>query len=91
MALDLLSAVPGVTVVEYGGEDECCGGGGGVASYRPEVAARIASRKMAEVREAGADLLLAPCPFCVTNLRKAGGLDVQEFSSFLAGRLLKRQ
>ena len=91
MARELLALVPGVTVVEHDGEDECCGGGGGVASSRPEVAARMAARKVAAARRSGADLLLAPCPFCVTNLGRVGGIAVQELVAFVAGRLRPRQ
>jgi Fe-S oxidoreductase len=87
MARELLEAVPGVIVVEHEGEDECCGGGGGVAASCPEESLRMAERKTRSARRSGADLLLAPCPFCVLNLRRAGGMDVQELSVFLAGRL----
>ncbi len=90
MARELLEMVPGVTVVEHEGEDECCGGGGGVASSRPEVSVRMAERKLRSARRSGADLLLAPCPFCVLNLRRAGGMEVQELSVFLAGMLFRR-
>ncbi|MDW5563373.1 MAG: heterodisulfide reductase-related iron-sulfur binding cluster [Methanomassiliicoccus sp.] len=87
MARDLLARVPGVEVVEYDGQDDCCGGGGGVASSRPEVAEAMARRKIGSARDAGADLLLAPCPFCVVNLRRAGGMEVQDLTVFLAERL----
>jgi Fe-S oxidoreductase len=87
MAWELLGAVPGVTVVEHEGEDECCGGGGGVASSCPEASLRMAERKLRSARRSGADVLLAPCPFCVLNLRRAGGMDVQDLSVFLAGML----
>jgi Fe-S oxidoreductase len=87
MARDLLRAVPGVWVVEYEGEDDCCGGGGGVASSRPDVAEEMARRKVRSARRAGADMILAPCPFCVVNLRRAGSIAVEDLTEFLAGRL----
>jgi fumarate reductase (CoM/CoB) subunit B len=87
MTIDLLEAVPGVTLIEHQGQDSCCGGGGGVASSRPEVAERMARDRVGEAREAGAEVLLAPCPFCVINLRRAGGLEVQDLAVFLAERL----
>jgi Fe-S oxidoreductase len=87
MARDLLRAVPGVWVVEYEGEDDCCGGGGGVASSRPDVAEEMARRKVRSARRAGADMILAPCPFCVVNLRRAGSIVVEDLTKFLAGRL----
>jgi fumarate reductase (CoM/CoB) subunit B len=88
MVRDMLSLVPGVTIVEYEGEDECCGGGGGVASSRPEVTMRMAVRKITAARRADADVLLAPCPFCVVNLRKAGSMAAEELTTFLARRLV---
>ncbi|MBI0583665.1 MAG: 4Fe-4S dicluster domain-containing protein [Methanomassiliicoccus sp.] len=87
MARDLLGSVPGVTVTEYDEQDGCCGGGGGVASSRPEVAERMARGKIRSARSAGADVLLAPCPFCVINLRRAGGMAVEDLMVFLARRL----
>lgn len=87
MARELLEALPGVIVVEHEGADECCGGGGGVASAHPEASKRMAERKLRLARGSGADLLLAPCPFCVLNLRRAGGMEVQDLMVFLAGRL----
>lgn len=82
-AREILSAVPGVQVVDMN-EDECCGGGGGVASARPELARKMSRRKVNSAVQAGAELLVAPCPFCVVNLRKVGGMRVEEFTSFLA-------
>jgi Fe-S oxidoreductase len=87
MARELLETVPGVEVVDHEGEDQCCGGGGGVASSRPEVAEEMARRKVRSALSAGADVLLAPCPFCVVNLRRAGGMEVQDLTTFLANRL----
>ncbi len=87
MARDLLEAAPGVQVVEHEGENDCCGGGGGVASSRPEVAEEMARRKVRSAREAGAEIILAPCPFCVVNLRRAGGMEVEDLTTFLARRL----
>ncbi len=88
MARDLLDMVPGVEVVNTGLEDDCCGGGGGVASARPDVAERMAGRKVQAALRAGAQLLLAPCPFCVINLGRIGLLNVQDLTVFLASRLL---
>ena len=87
MARELLEAVPGVRVVEYEGENDCCGGGGGVASSRPDLAEVMARRKVRSALRAGAEILLAPCPFCVVNLRRVGGIRAEDLTTFLAGRL----
>jgi len=82
-ARELLSSVEGLTVVDLD-EDECCGGGGGVASARPDLALRLARRKTDAAARAGAELLLAPCPFCVVNLSRAGGIEIRDLVGFLA-------
>lgn len=82
-ARELLASVPGLRVVDMDDEG-CCGGGGGVASAVPELATRMARRRIDSACRAGAEVLLAPCPFCVVNLERAGGLEVRELTSFLA-------
>lgn len=88
MEMELLEMVPGVEVVDVGDERDCCGGGGGVASAHPEVAERMARRKVESALKEGAEVLLAPCPFCVVNLGRVGTMKVQDLTVFLAGRLL---
>lgn len=89
-ARELLASVDGLRVVDMDDEG-CCGGGGGVASARPELAARMARRRTDSATRAGAEVLLAPCPFCVVNLERAGGLKVQDLTSFLATLSENRQ
>jgi len=91
MARAILEEVPGVTLVDHPGQDDCCGGGGGVASSRPEVAEEMARSKVRSARRSGAEVLLAPCPFCVVNLRRAGGMEVEDLTTFLASRLYPGQ
>ena len=88
MARDLLALVPGVELVDTGTEADCCGGGGGLASAHPDVAARMARRRVEKALGEGAEVLVAPCPFCVLNLGKFGLMRVQDFTAFLADRLL---
>lgn len=83
-ARELLASVPGLRVVDMDDEG-CCGGGGGVASARPDLASRMARRRTDSAARAGAEMLLAPCPFCAVNLSRAGGVEVRELTSFLAG------
>ncbi len=82
-ARELLASVPGLRVVDMDDEG-CCGGGGGVASARPDLALRMARQRVDSAQRAGAEVLLAPCPFCVVNLGRAGGVEVRELTSFLA-------
>lgn len=83
----ILNEVPGLEIVELERADECCGGGGGVVAGHPDVAHDLALEKMNNLSEAGADFLLAPCPFCVLNLGKVGGSKVKEFITFLESLL----
>ncbi len=82
-AADLLQSLPGVRLVEMAEADRCCGGGGGVVAGHPDVALRLAQAKVRTALEAKADLLVAPCPFCVTNIRRAGGIEVKDLVVFL--------
>jgi len=86
-AYDLLQMVPGIEVVEMEDPGACCGGGGGVVAGYPDIALHLAMEKMANVERAGAEIILAPCPFCVLNLRRVGGSKVQELVSFLNAHL----
>jgi Fe-S oxidoreductase len=47
----------------------------------------MARRKISSSRDAGAQVMVAPCPFCVVNLRHAGGVEVVDLAVFLANRL----
>lgn len=86
-AYAILQSVPGLKLVEMEDPGTCCGGGGGVVAGYPGVALDLAVEKMRKAEEAGAELLLAPCPFCVLNLRRVDLLEVGEFVTFLNERL----
>jgi len=47
---------------------QCCGAGGGYKIQFNDRAEHIASLRVLEAREAGAEMLVSACPFCVTNL-----------------------
>ena len=71
---DILRSLPGVKFVDMYPTREhslCCGAGGGVKSGLPDLALKIAGGKIEKAREAGADLLVTSCPFCVRNLADA--------------------
>ena len=87
IARNILEKVPGVTVLDCGSEEDCCGGGGGVLAAYPREAYATADLKAREAQEAGADLIVAPCPFCAVNLRRPKRLKAVEMSEFLCSRL----
>jgi fumarate reductase (CoM/CoB) subunit B len=89
-AAELIQNVPGVRLVEMAEADRCCGGGGGVVAGHPDVALHLAQAKVRTAKEAKAELLIAPCPFCVTNIRRAGGIEVKDLVVFLDESATKR-
>jgi Fe-S oxidoreductase len=86
-AAEILQRLPGIKLVEMEDADRCCGGGGGVVAGHPEVSLGLAKAKVASALRAKADLLVAPCPFCVTNLKRAGGIEVIDLVPFLDAHL----
>jgi len=42
----------------------CCGSGGGVRAGNPEEAAALGSRRGAEIKKTGAEIVITSCPFC---------------------------
>lgn len=79
----LLSAIPGLEVVELGDPSRCCGGGGGVVAGYPSISRNLARHKMLDFEATGADLLLASCPFCVLNLSRVDPR-IEELITFVA-------
>jgi len=71
----VLSALPGVELVELPRSREralCCGGGGGRFWLGVELEKeRLSELRIKEALQAGAQLLVTACPFCLINLREA--------------------
>lgn len=86
-AYRLLQSMPGVEVIQLDDPSTCCGGGGGVVAGHPAVAGHLAQEKIKDFKNTRADVLLAPCPFCVLNLTQNSDAGVEEFTTFLNGRL----
>jgi len=74
----LLSAIPGVDLIEMGRCKEnayCCGGGGGGmwldGFTRDHTAERLSERRVREAVESGADVLAVCCPYEVSRFEDA--------------------
>ncbi|MCU0853254.1 MAG: heterodisulfide reductase-related iron-sulfur binding cluster, partial [Thermoplasmata archaeon] len=68
---------------------QCCGAGGGYKIQFNDRAEHIASLRVKEAHDVGAEMLVSACPFCVTNLTggmKVSGLkmDIAELVSLVA-------
>ena len=53
----------------------CCGMGGSYSLKLPEISAPILERKLTNIKNTGAPLVVMDCPGCVMQIR--GGLDKQ--------------
>jgi heterodisulfide reductase subunit D len=79
----ILGAFPDSTYIELPRnrrDSQCCGAGGGFKIQFNERAEHIASIRVEEARDAGAETLVSACPFCVTNLShgaKRAGIDMK--------------
>ena len=82
---DILSAIPGIELVEMIRTKEnalCCGAGGGVRDAFKDFALWTANERLEEVREIGAEAIVSACPFCKDNFAeaiKAGGDEIKVY------------
>ena len=65
---ELLSRVPGLTLIPLPESDVCCGAAGTYNLTQPEMAGRLARRKLANFRETGAQVLLSGNVGCTMHL-----------------------
>ncbi|HET9305668.1 MAG TPA: (Fe-S)-binding protein, partial [Candidatus Sulfotelmatobacter sp.] len=70
----VLDAIPGLKRVEMKRSRDrsfCCGGGGLMLFYEPKEEERIGVKRVKMAAEAGANVIVTACPFCMTNLEDA--------------------
>lgn len=68
---DILRAIPGIKLIEMERiKDQawCCGAGAGVRTAFPELSFKIASERIEEAKETGAEAIATCCPYCEQNL-----------------------
>jgi len=66
---DLLRALPNVEFVEMEGASTCCGLGGTFSVYHYETSKAIGARKIAGLKESGAEMIATACPGCIMQLQ----------------------
>lgn len=67
---DVLKRVPGLELVEMEdsrAESLCCGGGGGRIWMETPKGERFSDLRLSQAMEAGAEVLVTCCPYCITN------------------------
>jgi len=79
----VLDAIPGLKRVEMKRSRDrsfCCGGGGLMLFYEPKEEQRMGVLRVRMAADAGANVIVTACPFCMTNIEdaiKVGGLEGQ--------------
>jgi Fe-S oxidoreductase len=71
---DVLDAIPGLKRVEMARSRDrsfCCGGGGLMLFYEPKEDQRMGVKRVQMAAEAGANVMVTACPFCMVNIEDA--------------------
>jgi len=71
---NVLDAIPGLKRVEMGrcrDRSYCCGGGGLMLFYEPQEDQRMGVKRVQMAAEAGANVIVTACPFCMVNMEDA--------------------
>ncbi len=71
---DVLDAIPGLKRVEMKrcrDRSFCCGGGGLMLFYEPKQEERMGVVRVRMAAEAGANVIVTACPYCLTNIEDA--------------------
>jgi len=71
---EVLDAIPGLTRIEMLKSKDrsfCCGGGGLMLFYEPEEDQRMGVLRVEMAKEAGANVIITACPFCLVNIEDA--------------------
>ncbi|HTS25270.1 MAG TPA: (Fe-S)-binding protein [Bryobacteraceae bacterium] len=71
---EALDAIPGLKRVEMGrcrDRSFCCGGGGLALFYEPKEEERMGVKRVRMAAEAGANVIVTACPFCMVNIEDA--------------------
>jgi Fe-S oxidoreductase len=70
----VLDAIPGLKRVEMSRSRDrsfCCGGGGLMLFYEPKEDQRMGVKRVKMAAEAGANVMVTACPFCMVNIEDA--------------------
>jgi heterodisulfide reductase subunit D len=68
---NILKAIPGLKLVEMANNRQlciCCGGGGDLEMIDPELSAAIAERKIQEIQDTAAEVVVTSCQQCIRTI-----------------------
>jgi len=93
-----IDGIPGLKRVEMKGNCRdrsfCCGGGGLMLFYEPKEEQRMGVVRVEQARQAGADVIVTACPYCLTNIEDAikvagleGKMEVLDLVELVDGQL----
>ncbi len=71
---DVLDAIPGLKRVEMSRSRDrsfCCGGGGLMMFYEPKEEQRMGVKRVQMAAQAGANVIVTACPYCMVNMEDA--------------------
>ena len=91
---ELLKKLPGVEFKEMKEADWCCGGAGSYALTHYDLSQKVLDRKMNNLKETDADILVTSCPACMMTLSfgiKRHGLKTKVFHISEMKELLENQ
>jgi len=90
---ELLKSIPGLTLREMREADLCCGSAGIYNVLQPEMSTALLDRKMAHVKETGADIVVTANPGCLLQMRwgiRRAGLEARVKAVHLVDLLAER-
>ncbi|MBU3914144.1 (Fe-S)-binding protein, partial [bacterium] len=95
-ALDAIEGLKRVDMTKSRDRSFCCGGGGLMLFYEPEEETRMGVLRAQMAKEAGANVLVTACPFCLVNMEDAikvagfeGEMEAIDFSELIARHIKK--
>jgi Fe-S oxidoreductase len=97
---DVLDSIPGLNRVEMQrcrDRSFCCGGGGLMLFYEPKEEQRMGVVRVRMAAEAGANVIVTACPFCMVNIEDAikvagmeGKMSVIDFTELVDQHMVRK-